>query len=334
VGYTYQDVLDVSVDIYNAAMRFISQVLPDPVVRKWVFKRYYKCVQKIVEKIFLIFYNKIGDNGKTAFLKLIGKTFGSLYVKCNNNLLRKTGNTSKSGANEELMGTKGNALIVLSELEGVMDTALARELVGGEEISTRGNYMDKTTFESFALINIGCNTLPTPDSNTEAVFSKFRCVPFEAQFVNADKVDEQNLKFLKDEYVSKSFDDWRPAVMKYMLSLADEEPELPEKVMEHTKNYQTNNDILLEFFGANVERKEGGILTFQSVWEAWKYWVKEEQNNAHKKKAELKEEIQRYFEKGTWFLDTIRDDKRYKQFWIGYTLSSTDYMEAAQDDYN
>lgn len=321
VGYSYKEVIEVSVDAYNAAMKFISQVIPDPIVRKWVFQRYYKSVQKIVEKIFLIFYNKIGDNGKTALLKLMGKVFGGLYVKCNNNLLKKTTTSSKSGANEELVSTKGKSLVVLSEMEGIMDTALARELVGGDEISTRGNYQDKTTFESYALINIGCNSLPTPDSIDEAVFSKFRCVPFEAQFVSKDKVNEESFKFLKDENVSKHFMEWRPAVMKYMMSLADEELELPEKVMEHTKKYQSNNDVLLEFVNENIESKTDAILPFSAVWSRWKQWVREEQNNAHFKKSELKEGLQRYFDVGTWTKDTERDGIRYKQVWFGYTLT-------------
>ena len=328
VGYNHADVKGVSDEDYVAFQRFLCQIIPDASLRHYFFKRLNKSLQRVVEKLVLILYNKTGDNGKTVLLNLIDLTFGDLYVKGNNNLIKKDAHVSASGPNEELMSLKGKSLACFSEASGTLNMSLLKEIIGGDKISTRGNHEKKQTFFSRVLLVILCNGLPSPDAKEKATFKKLRCIPFEAEFVDRPlKVNESKYKFLKDENISDNFDAWKCACMKYILSFTTEEVPEPDKVVEHSRKYREKEDILFSFIQEEVEAT--GIMKRSELWEQWKRWSREE--NASMKKSDFNENIMDYMDTQgyKWFDDTKEGGNRVKCCWRGCRLRS----ETFPDDY-
>jgi len=318
VGYNYSDVETVDDATYNAFMCFVSQIIPDESLRRYLFKRFNKALQKIVEKLVLILYNKRGDNGKTALLTLVGKAFGDTYVKCNNNLLKKPSLVTASGPNEELASIANMRLVVFGEPSGTLNMSLVKELCGGDEISTSRKHEKKMTFVSTALLVLLCNAIPSPDCKEKATFKKLRCVPFEAEFVDsAREVDESKFKFLKNESINEQFDNWRAACMKYVLSLTREDVQEPSKVLEHTNRYQQQEDTLMNFVTDVLMSSESGIVRRVDLWEEWKRWSRDE--GASLRKSEFNEKIMDTMsQKGyTWYADTYHSGIRMKCCWRG-----------------
>jgi P4 family phage/plasmid primase-like protien len=331
VGYNYNDVLHVDSQHETDFQAFISQIIPDTQLRRYVFKRFNKALQKIVEKLVLIFYNKTGDNGKTVLMRLIGKTFGTHhYVKCNNNLIKKDALTSSSGPNEELVSIKGKSLVCFSEASGTLNMCLLKEMCGGDEISTRGNHEKKQVFVSTALPIILCNSIPSPDTKEQATFKKLRCVPFEAEFVDRrDKVNEAVHKYLRDENVVDHFDDWKYACMKYILSFthADDIPE-PVKVMEHTNRFREKEDVLLQFLLEMVEPTEEMVyvVSRSRLWKEWKEFSKDEKVDM--KMSEFKENTKEYMESCgyKYHEDTTVNGVRIYHCWRGCRIKNDTSM--------
>lgn len=331
VGYNYDNVINVSEDVYQSFQTFINQILPDEDIRTYFFKRLNKSLQKVVEKLVLILYNKTGDNGKTVLLNLIDLTFGDLYVKANNNLIKKDAHISASGPNEELMSLKGKSLACFSEASGTLNMSLLKEIIGGDKISTRGNHEKKQTFFSKVLLVILCNALPSPDAKEKATFKKLRCIPFEAEFVDHPlKVNEAKYRFLRDENISDNFEEWKYACMKYILSLTNVEMSEPNKVTEHSRKYREKEDILFSFIQEVVEDTHAGILRRTNLWDQWKCWSKEE--NTSMKKSEFNENIMDYMNSQgfKWYEDTCDNGIRVKYCWRGCRLRS----DMFQDDYD
>ncbi len=330
VGYSYSDVEGVSDEVYSAFVRFITQIMPDESVRQYFFKRLNKSLQRVVEKLVLILYNKTGDNGKTVLLNLIDKTFGDMYIKANNNLIKKEAHISASGPNEELMSLKGKSLACFSEASGTLNMSLLKEIIGGDKISTRGNHEKKQTFFSKALIVILCNGLPSPDAKEKATFKKLRCIPFEAEFVdNPLLVNEEKHKYLKDEQIEDNFEAWKYACMRYIIGLTHDEVEEPLKVVEHSRKYRDKEDVMYAFIQEAVEECPTGILRRVDLWNEWKLWSRDE--NTSMKKSEFNENVMDYMQclGYRWYEDTKESGNRIKWCWRGCKMKE----DSSNDEY-
>lgn len=337
VGYSYEEVLNVSEETIEKHKRFISQILPDISVRKWVLRRFHKAFQGWVEKLIIFFYNAKGNNGKTKLFELMDKTLGSgLFCKCSKKLLNPESSNNVSSNNEELMSIMYALLVVFSEPDPKrpLNMALLKELSGGDPITGTRKYKGKETFYAKGLIGILANFLPSMDSCDKASFNRIRCVPFEGEFViNPEEVDEANHKYLMDEEISEHFEEWKYAMMKMVLE-AEEDVETPDKVLEHTRKYQERENTYTRFLKDAVEKKEGGCLRQSDLYREFKHWCKEEAIYSIKK-SDFLDRIKDEFDMSSWVENTTVNGKKIKSSWLGYKLKSDDdYLFEDEEEFD
>ena len=334
VGYEYADVENVDEETYQAYMTFITQIIPDPELRNYMFKRFNNAVKKNIEKLVLIFYDERGDNGKTVLLNLIKHVFGEYYIKCGNELIKKNGKNSNG---EELSSLEKKTMACFSETDGTLNMALLKEIVGGDDISASGKWEKKKIFQSMVLPVILCNDIPALDTSKSAEFKKLRCIPFEAEFVHADAVDEARHRYLKDENITDQFEQWKYACMKHLLTLNNVDAPTPEKVMIHTKQLEARENDVLNFLDSNVEETEDIKLfvTGTDMFQAFKKWAKEEGLVMKvSKKADFMREAKKRLKPDSFREKTTIKARQYRNVFYGYQMTMECLMTADEDDYD
>ena len=327
VGYNYEDVKNVDQEVKDACWDFLCKVLPDGKLRDFLLRRYNRAFSGIVEKLILILYNKKGNNGKTKLLELLERALGDSYVKCNAKLLYPETLNSSSGANEDLMSIKNALIVAFSEPDAnkTLNMALLKELSGGDTITGRKLYKGKERYKAKGLINIACNhicSMNASDASSKATFNRIRCIPFESEFTTDEAlVNEQNNVYLADESISKYFDEWKYAFMNIVLSYHDKEVKTPDKVLEHTRNYQKREDALTRFFTEHVVKvdDQDKYITQNDLYATFKDWAKDEQ--VYYKKSNFIDDIKGHFEKDSFKSDTTIKYFRVKNVWKGYSFS-------------
>jgi phage/plasmid-associated DNA primase len=335
----------VKQEVYDATLTFIKRILPDPNLLNWYIRRLNRAFAKDVEKLVILPYNQVGNNGKTKFFQLIGKALGDFYTSVNTKLLSDTSSNATAN-NEELMSLKDKLVAFFSEPdEGkAMNIGLLKLLSGEDDISGSRKYKGKETFVATGLNNIACNFLPPLGGVGKAVFNRVRCVPFESEFTD-DKNrwnDEENIYPL-DTQISSKFDEWKFALMKIVFEYTDrkEYDDTPSKVLEHTAQYREREDWLKTFFDENVvlvkDEKMGTtplemydkeqFVRRQDLWEEYKTIPKEDK--PFMKKGTFNDKIGTYFKKGSFVKDkqiydrSVRVERVKDAFW-GYKRKNTD----------
>lgn len=115
VEYEYEQVENIDDETYSEYIKFLKTIHPDDDVREFVLKKLSNSLKGLQEQCLLVHYNISGKNGKTTLFKLIKKTFGSYFMKCNITLLYPSSFNNPSSSNEELMSLQGMLCALFSE---------------------------------------------------------------------------------------------------------------------------------------------------------------------------------------------------------------------------
>ena len=324
-----RDVMAVPDDEYAECLRFLQQILPDKGVRKYFFKVCNKGLQGLNQKLCLILYNEKGDNGKSMLLELMKEAIGDSYtVTCASNMLMKATSNTPGGANEELAAIEGKRLGVISEPKGGLESGMLKQIIGGDRISKRALYKQKKVFVANMLFIILCNEPPKPDTNEPAIFTKLRLIPMEAQFVTDPAlVKEEAHCYLADDDIKRNFRRWRPAIMKYMLALTDEEVPEPEKVASHSRRYKDACNMMSKFVTESIKPgKPDDVLLLSDVFWEWKQWAKDE-NIAIGTKSDFEKSILPLMAAFQWYTSTTVKKRTVNKCWKGCNLASTMFEE-------
>ena len=279
VDYEYDNVLNVSADTMTEFQRFIDVIHPKKPIQDFVMKKLSNSLQGIQEQCILIHYNIGGKNGKTSIFKLVKKTFGNYFVKCNVGLLYPPSFNNPNSSNEELMSLKNILCALFSEpsTKQKLHAPFIKELTGGDEQSSRRNYGSKETFVFNGLAHLLCNKIPELDEFDGGTARRMLCIPYYSTFVDkVEEVDEENYKFLRDMGVDKKFDEWRYCFMRLLIEFDDREVQTPEAVQEHTKSYLDRENTIKTFLDETVQKTENvdNKITLTDLYERYTMYCK------------------------------------------------------------
>jgi P4 family phage/plasmid primase-like protien len=288
-GYDYQRVLEVNDDKLNGCQKFVEQIIPNQGIRKWLLRRLNKSYASVLEKLILFWHGERGNNGKTKLLELLEMSLGeSLFCPVDKSLLNEATFNNAGSSNEELMSLAGAVICAVSEpnKNKPLDMAVLKRISGGDKITGRRMYKGKERFKAKPLTIVACNSIPNIDDTDEASFERIRCVPFYSRFVKQNGlVNEEEHIYLMNEGISNFFDEWKYAFMKMVLE-SDEDVETPEEVLEHTKKYKEDEDVVSKFVSEYVEiayDDKGKVdkkryIARQDLWELYKNFFKHERD--------------------------------------------------------
>ena len=173
---------------------------------------------------------------------------------------------------------------VFREENCTVNSAILKELTGGDEISGRRLYdKEMDTFIFRALPVVLCNTMPNVNDRTNAMWRRIVSVPFQAKFVTHPRPEVPQER-LMDPNICERFQEWKDVFATFLVDQRyteimqnEDYLEIPEHVINNTKTYQRDTDYIADFIQECLEvtnKKEDFASWAHLVHPEFKRWFK------------------------------------------------------------
>ena len=204
--------------------RFMHQIYSSsPEARTYVIDLLASSLLNENRQAIVFHFNVKGANGKSKVFELFQCALGKLFIKCASTVLNRSSMTSPSAPNEELVSMKGRRAVVVSEpsCQLKFSGSTIKELTGGDEQSTRGNYQKKQTFVFNGMLHVLCNKIPEFDDMDGGMARRIRAIPYGSTFVDDPRlVNESEHVYPLQSTISRHFPKWRVHLMREIMAAA------------------------------------------------------------------------------------------------------------------
>lgn len=231
---------------------FISKILPQPDVRKYVLKLISSFLSGNTGEQKFHIWTGSGANGKSKLIDLIEAALGDYTsVLPITVLTRKRG----TGASPEIAETKGKRFVRFQEpeKEDKIQVGYMKEITGGDKINTRKLYKSPIEFRPQFKTVLCCNDLPDIPANDGGTWRRIRVVDFPSKFVDDPSGPNE---FKKDTEIPQKLKSWAPCFVSLLIEMYSkyikEGLKEPESVIQYTKDYQRRSDVYLDYIEENV----------------------------------------------------------------------------------
>lgn len=138
------------------------------------------------QKLIAFMYSRLGDTGKSLFLKVIERVLGSTYTATLAEGALSKRRFDTGGRDPDRDAIRGKRFIVSSELapNEPLDERFVKQLTGGDGVSTRGNYSREgnTRWQPECLVLVATNHLSRINAEDEAIWNRIQVVPWGVAF--------------------------------------------------------------------------------------------------------------------------------------------------------
>jgi putative DNA primase/helicase len=214
-----------------------------------------------------------GANGKSTMVEALGFALGDYSHTAEQELL--LGTRRESGrANPALFALRGTRFVVTSETkEGVeLNTAVMKNVTGGDKITTRDLYSSSVTFEPTWTILIVTNYLPDVSASDDAAWRRIRVIPFDVvvPLEDRDPTLGDKLRLEADGILTWAVEGFQQYLRNgYRMNT-------PPQVELATSRYRDDSDDVSKFLHARAELSPNNLATRSEIWTAWQTWAKDE----------------------------------------------------------
>jgi P4 family phage/plasmid primase-like protien len=282
-GYEY-DEFDVEHPDVKNVIRFLQQVFVNVKLRKY-FRRYMAtCLSGgNINKHFMIFTGRRGNNGKSVTVKLMEMAFGGYVAKIPTSLL--ICQRGKSGeATPELAMLRGKKIAIAQE-PGESDKfniSQLKELTGNDSIYVRGLFEGGATMKILFKLILQCNRIPRIPAHDTATMERTKVLEFESLFNDSSpevKADQWKKKhFPADRNIDPKLESMAPAFMWLLIKeypkYLKEGIKAPDELIEATKNYKEDNDLYQMFISECTGVDETQSVNITTLWTHFSKWHK------------------------------------------------------------
>jgi putative DNA primase/helicase len=176
-------------------IKYLNRVLPD-LESQTVLAEYLGYVLLPQETLKLekaLLPYGTGANGKSVLFDVINALFGKDNVTSFSlkNLTNDNGYSRATIANKLLNYT--------SEIGGIHETSIFKQLVSGEPVEARLPYCNPFILEQYAKFIFNCNELPKDIEHSEAYFRRFLIIPFTVRIPEEEQDKELANRIIRDE---------------------------------------------------------------------------------------------------------------------------------------
>lgn len=222
------------------------------------------------EQVFAILHGS-GSNGKTTFVELLRHVLGDYATSSKSSTLMQK--DQQSAVNNDIARLVGARLVTASETDQGrrLDEGLVKELVGGDRIMARFLHKEFFEFDPQFKLMLLTNNKPVIKGTDHGIWRRIHLVPFEVRITEAKK--DKNLKeklYLEAEgilaWVIEGARKWRATGLKP-----------PQEVVDATRAYQNQSDVLGEFLrDCTRPPEEGGTSCLKSdLYKRYTQWCEE-----------------------------------------------------------
>ena len=272
--------------IIGKVKTMISDLYPDPQVRKYVLQLFASCFQITgLDKHLYIFIGP-KHNGKSSIFDFMGCVFGQgvYYQNVNPEIFLHVVSTFGKPT-PEFIAWKNKRLLVGSETNNgnYLSQAFVKELTGSTTFLARQMYAQeietiKRTFKIFLQTNF----FPRfePDAATE---TRLVAIPHDVTFYDPrdPEYDKNNPTHkVRDDTLSFKLNTWAPVFMSWLweIFLVDIRGkngiEIPERVRDTTQLYINKNDPIVEFIITKMTKcNEEFTLDIGEIYIRYAEWL-------------------------------------------------------------
>lgn len=240
---------------------FMKDLIPETEVREYLLRVIYWSLTPIHRREeFFIFYNLLGNNGKSTFLNLLYTLLGSkLYVSCNPKVLLENKDSADS-ATSSLISMKDKLIITFNEPEKsrILSSSEIKRKTGGDMIAGRELYKNQQQFKITGMLIMSCNGIPEMSSQDGGTRRRIRCINFKTEFVEVCiKPHHRQIRDLDLNQLKYSM---------FQLLLEHTEPikaglnYCPKTIRDTTERYFLDQDRTKSFVADYIEACPEGIL--------------------------------------------------------------------------
>lgn len=227
----------------------------------------YGLTGSVQEHAFFILHGR-GANGKTTLLNLIFYILGDYAQRTpvETLLLRRT-----TGVPNDVARLKGARFVSAMEVEQNRRLAesLVKALTGGDVLTARFLFGEFFEFDPQFKLFLGTNHKPVIRGTDHAMWRRIKLIPFEV--VIPDEKQDKNL-FEKLEAEASGILNW---LLEGCLMWQEEGLGAPEEVKQATLEYQTESDVIGQFFNDCVAEDKESKLKSSELYIYYKGWCED-----------------------------------------------------------
>jgi len=223
-----------------------------------------------------------GSNGKTMLEKFIRQCFGDYACTVTANVLSSR-RVDPGKPNPELMSLKNKRIAFFNEIEEstTINSAIIKELTGMDEVAYRGLYdSNLSKFVMTCIPVLLCNNKPEVQDRTNAIWRRIRTIPFTANFTMTPDPKNPKDRLAMDNIPVKIME-WKNFFSTFLIEVMYKEFEvdgedycIPDSVMNSTKGYKEDTDIVKEWFEEEMvmTNKKEDCVVWSQCWVAFYRW--------------------------------------------------------------
>ena len=274
---------------------FFEQLFPNAELREYMWQHLSASLIGTIKQQVINMYVGSGRNGKSKLVDLmnmsLGDYAGSVPVAL---ITQRRGNIG--GTSSEVAQLRGIRYAVMQESSknDVINDGVLKQLTGGDQLQARELYKESITFvPQFSLV-MCTNNLPEIGSTDDGIWRRMRIARYRSKFTENPYVDEtaeqQPHQFKVDMNIDAKFGRWSGVFVARLVELAFKNQGIVREcddVMEESRRYRNDQDIMADFFQTNIERSPGNVIAVQEVKDQFTLWFKQHHGRNEPKGKDL-----------------------------------------------
>lgn len=219
------------------------------------------------EEQCMFFCYGTGSNGKSTLLRTIEDLLGDYATATPVETLMQQRGGGISNDVARLMGVRFTTVMEIQEGRQVAESLL-KALTGGDSVSARFLYSETFTFIPQVKLWFGTNHKPRVRGNDHGFWRRVRLIPFEVQIPESQQDPSLPRKLAQEKsgilnWLLDGLRMWQEAGRIHQ----------PEAVLNATKEYRSDMDIIGQFVSDAVVEREGSTTTNTDMYEAYRRWA-------------------------------------------------------------
>lgn len=256
-------------DVFDA---FLARIQPDVDMRAFLARQLGSALLGVVRDHVLLIWNGTGANGKGTLRDAVRHALGDYAVEVPADilLLNKHG---QQGMAPERMRLKGARVAFCSEIANGarLDEATMKKLTGGDPVNAKLLYRNPIEFDPSHTLVMLTNHLPQVRGDDPATWRRIYSVPFGEVIPAEDRDGElpEKLKACPEAVLAWLWAGW--------LDYQQNGLNPPQAVLDATKRYQLDSDVLARFLDDEdaVLHGHGSVLS-SALYRAFLDWVRQQ----------------------------------------------------------
>jgi putative DNA primase/helicase len=255
-------------------LSFITRVLPDAEIRRFVQRWLGLSLTSIIEQHLAFFYGS-GANGKSVLIDTIARLMGTYAATAKIESLTGTNKRGGGDATPDLIPLMGARMVRASEPEEGerLREAEIKAMTSGEPFLVRALHSDFVEFKPLFKLTISGNHKPEIRGTDDGIWRRVMLVPFDVQIPEEERRDfEEFVAALLAE--GPGLLNW---LIEGLLDYLESGLQIPKAISDATKSYREESDPMQVFLDqcCVVTGQEADFTRTRDLVNGFQFWIEE-----------------------------------------------------------